>query len=61
MVVLRQRLICFEQRLQAANAPIKFIKINHAPDGSFPNGIPNPMIIANRKVTADTLLAEKRT
>ena len=48
-----------EQRLQAANAPINFIKINHAPDGSFPNGIPNPMIIANRKVTADKLLAEK--
>ena len=48
-----------EQRLQTANAPINFVKINHAPDGSFPNGIPNPMIIANRKVTADKLLAEK--
>lgn len=48
-----------EQRLQQANAPITFIKINHEPDGSFPNGIPNPMIIANRTVTADKLLAEK--
>lgn len=48
-----------EQRLQQANAPITFIKLNHEPDGSFPNGIPNPMIIANRTVTADKLLAEK--
>ena len=48
-----------EARLQQAHAPISFIKINHQPDGSFPNGIPNPMIIANRKVTADKLLAEK--
>lgn len=48
-----------EARLHQANAPITFIKINHEPDGSFPNGIPNPMIIANRTVTADKLLAEK--
>ncbi len=48
-----------EARFKQANAPINFIKINHEPDGSFPNGIPNPMIIANRKVTADKLLTEK--
>lgn len=52
-----------EQRLQQATypnpSPISFIKINHEPDGSFPNGIPNPMIIANRQVTADKLLAEQ--
>lgn len=48
-----------EQRFIQANAPIKFIKLHHEPDGSFPNGIPNPMIVANRKATADTLLAEK--
>ncbi|MFW2177478.1 MULTISPECIES: phosphomannomutase CpsG [unclassified Moraxella] len=48
-----------EQRFQSANAPINFIKINHEPDGSFPNGIPNPMIIANRTVTADKVVAEK--
>ena len=47
------------ERLQAANAPIEFIKLNYEPDGSFPNGIPNPMIIANRTVTANKLLAEK--
>lgn len=48
-----------EQRLQQANAPIQFIKLHHTPDSSFPNGIPNPMIVANRKATADKLLAEK--
>ena len=48
-----------EARLQQVNAPIEFIKLNHAPDGSFPNCIPNPMIIANRTVTAEKLLAEK--
>lgn len=48
-----------EQRLQQANAPITFIKLHHTPDGSFPNGIPNPMIVANRKATADKLLEEK--
>jgi phosphomannomutase/phosphomannomutase/phosphoglucomutase len=24
--------------------PFQFIKLNHQPDGSFPNGVPNPMI-----------------
>lgn len=48
-----------EQRLHEANAPVTFIKLNYEPDGSFPNGIPNPMIIANRTVTTDKVLAEK--
>jgi phosphomannomutase len=32
--------------------PFEFIKINHQPDGTFPQGIPNPLLIENRKVTA---------
>jgi phosphomannomutase len=39
--------------------PFKFIKLFHEPDGSFPNGVPNPMIEANRAVTIDRLRAEK--
>jgi phosphomannomutase len=39
--------------------PFKFIKLFHEPDGSFPNGVPNPMIEENRKVTIDRLLAER--
>lgn len=48
-----------EERFQQANVPITFIKLHHEPDGSFPNGIPNPMIVANRTVTREKLLAEK--
>lgn len=48
-----------EKRFQQAQAPIHFIKINHEPDGSFPNGIPNPMIIANRTVTAQKVIETK--
>lgn len=48
-----------EERFQQANIPITFIKLHHEPDGSFPNGIPNPMIVANRTVTHEKLLAEK--
>jgi phosphomannomutase len=33
--------------------PFEFIKINHQPDGTFPNGVPNPMLEENRAVTAD--------
>jgi phosphomannomutase len=39
--------------------PFTFVKLHHEPDGSFPNGVPNPMIEENRKVTIDRVLAEK--
>src|SRR4051812_12288268 len=29
--------------------PYEFIKLNHQPDGSFPNGVPNPMLEQNRE------------
>jgi phosphomannomutase len=32
--------------------PFSFFKINHDPDGHFPNGIPNPMLEENRAPTA---------
>ena len=35
--------------------PFKFIKINHHPDGNFPNGIPNPLLPENRKSTANAV------
>lgn len=37
--------------------PLEFIKINHEPDGSFPNGIPNPILEENRHHTADAVKA----
>jgi phosphomannomutase len=35
--------------------PFEFIKVNHVPDGNFPNGIPNPMLEENRAATADAV------
>jgi len=35
--------------------PFEFIKVNHEPDGTFPNGVPNPMLEENRAVTTDTI------
>lgn len=32
--------------------PFRFIKIHHEPDGTFPHGIPNPLLPENRAVTA---------
>jgi phosphomannomutase len=37
--------------------PLELIKLYHEPDGTFPNGVPNPMIEANRQVTIDKILA----
>nr|WP_092074280.1 phosphomannomutase [Dendrosporobacter quercicolus]NSL49184.1 phosphomannomutase [Dendrosporobacter quercicolus DSM 1736]SDM86866.1 phosphomannomutase [Dendrosporobacter quercicolus] len=32
--------------------PFTFVKVNHEPDGNFPNGIPNPLLVENREATA---------
>jgi len=32
--------------------PFEFIKINEKPDGTFPNGVPNPLLPGNRDVTS---------
>jgi phosphomannomutase/phosphomannomutase/phosphoglucomutase len=37
--------------------PFEFIKINHQPDGSFPHGVPNPMLEENRASTAAAVRA----
>ena len=44
-----------EKRFIAASVPIEFIKVHHQADGSFPNGIPNPLLIENRPATADAV------
>jgi phosphomannomutase len=38
--------------------PIKMIKIFNNPDGNFPNGVPNPMLEENRKLTIDAIKKE---
>ena len=47
------------EKLAQAGAPIEVIKLHHTPDGSFPNGIPNPMIEANRVATQQAVLENK--
>ncbi len=37
--------------------PFEFVKVHHEPDGEFPNGVPNPMLVENRRVTADAVTA----
>ncbi|HEX4242756.1 MAG TPA: phosphomannomutase CpsG [Steroidobacteraceae bacterium] len=35
--------------------PFRFHKVHHQPDGTFPNGIPNPMLAENRAPTAEAI------
>jgi len=35
--------------------PLQFIKLHHQPDGSFPNGVPNPLLEENRQPTIDAI------
>jgi phosphomannomutase len=37
--------------------PFEFIKMNNEPDGTFPHGVPNPMLEENRAATADAVRA----
>ena len=46
-------------KLSQADAPIEVVKLHHTPDGSFPNGIPNPMIETNRTATQQAVLENK--
>lgn len=43
--------------LLAPHLPFDFIRIHHAPDGTFPNGIPNPLLPENRSATAQAVVA----
>ncbi|NNC66139.1 MAG: phosphomannomutase [Gammaproteobacteria bacterium] len=37
--------------------PFEIIKIHHEPDGTFPNGVPNPMLEQNRTSTAEPVVS----
>ena len=39
----------------APHLPFEFIKVRHEPDGSFPQGVPNPMLEENRGPTLEAL------
>lgn len=35
--------------------PFEFVRVHHEPDGSFPHGIPNPLLPENRAATAEAV------
>lgn len=45
-----------EARFKQAGAPVEFIKVHHQPDGTFPNGIPNPLLPECRQDTTDAII-----
>ena len=46
-----------EKKFVEFNIPIEIIKVHHNPDGTFPNGIPNPILKENRQDTIDAVIA----
>ena len=45
--------------LLEGHLPCEFIKVHHEPDGTFPHGIPNPLLPENRSATAAAVLAHQ--
>ena len=45
-----------EEKFKSLNVPVEFIKIHHEADGTFPNGIPNPLLVENRDSTRNAVL-----
>ncbi|MBW2470732.1 MAG: phosphomannomutase [Deltaproteobacteria bacterium] len=39
--------------------PLELVKLQHEPDGTFPHGVPNPLLPENRQNTARAVLKEK--
>jgi phosphomannomutase len=46
------------ERIEAL-LPHKIIKVHHTPDGTFPHGVPNPLLEENRAPTIDAVRREK--
>ncbi|MDC1399628.1 phosphomannomutase [Yoonia sp.] len=44
-------------RLEALGVPLCFEYLFHTPDGTFPQGIPNPLLLENRPATANAVRA----
>ena len=45
-----------EQQFDQLGLPVELIKNHHQADGTFPNGIPNPLLIENRQATAQAVI-----
>jgi phosphomannomutase len=49
-------LIALENYFQKKQIPIEFVKVFFEPDGSFPQGIPNPMLMEQREPTCRAVI-----
>lgn len=45
----------FDALTERLGVPWTFTRVHHAPDGTFPNGIPNPLLPENRAATAQAV------
>lgn len=43
--------------LDRRGAALRFVRLHHQPDGTFPHGIPNPLLPENRPATAQAVVA----
>ena len=48
-----------EAEFAKTNVPLRFIKVHHQPDPTFPNGIPNPLLPENRAATSAAVIEHK--
>lgn len=48
-----------EAKFRQRGVPVTFIKVHHDPDGTFPNGIPNPLLPENRTATSNAVKAHQ--
>ncbi|MCC7072125.1 MAG: phosphomannomutase [Deltaproteobacteria bacterium] len=43
----------------APHLPLRFVKVHNEPDGRFPHGVPNPILVENHAATADVVRRER--
>lgn len=48
-----------EENFTLNQVPVSFVKVHHVPDPTFPNGIPNPLLVENRAVTTNAVVEHK--
>lgn len=46
------------KKLKEKGVKTNFVFVHHDPDPTFPNGIPNPLLMENRSSTADAIITE---
>ena len=48
-----------DDALKARGVRTNFVRINHNPDSTFPQGIPNPLLVENHAATSEVVLKER--